>query len=83
MELNSLALADISRAAVDKLTQNHARLFKCLKVDVVKALDWTKSDVRLNNGIFLDDKGEIPQEMKDVESKLLNKRSFSEVSWFL
>jgi len=83
LELNSLALADISSAAVDKLTRNHARLFKCLKVDVAKALDWTKSDVRLNNGIFLDDKGEIPHEMKDLESKLLNKRSFSEVSWFL
>ena len=81
MELNSLA--GFSGVAVDKLQQNHARHFQSLTVDIVKALDWTKSDVELNKGVFLDDKEEIPQEMKDLESKLFNQRSFSEVSWFL
>ena len=68
---------------MDKLQQNHARHFRSLTVDIVKVLEWTKSDVELNKGVFLDDKEEIPQEMKDLEFKLFNQRSFSEVSWFL
>ena len=59
------------------LEQSHAFLFRCLKVDVVTALDWTKRDVELNMGIFLDDTMAKPREMKVVEARLLNKRIYS------
>ena len=73
MELNSLA--DLTAAAVKKLQENHAQIFKCLQVQVVKALDWTKDDVALNDGIFVDDR-EKPARMKDLESRLLLRRIF-------
>lgn len=66
--------------AVAKLKKNHTRLFQCLMVDVVKALDWTENDVRLNKGTRVDDKTK-PAQMKNLESKLLCQRIF-EVSRF-
>jgi hypothetical protein len=71
-------LTDNSRRAVKKLEDNHGEFFKCLTVEVARALKWTENDVKLNKGIFLDDDGrEVPSEMKGLESKLRNKRIFN------
>jgi len=72
------SVPDLSGVVVEKLKLNHDRLFRCLTVKVVKALDWTEHDVGLNKGIFLKNDGEIPAEMKDLESRLAKRRSFSE-----
>jgi hypothetical protein len=79
LELNSLA--DPTGEAVEKLEQNHSRLFQCLKVDVGKAFDWTRNDVKSNMGVFVPDEGKKPAKMKVLESKLHSKRIF-EVSRF-
>ena len=71
-------LLDNTRRTVKKLENNHGKFFRCLTVEVAKELNWTKYDVKLNNGIFLDDDGrEVPPELKVLESKLRNKRIYN------
>jgi hypothetical protein len=71
-------LTDPTGQAVKTLEKNHGEFFRCLTVEVEKALDWTEDDVKLNKGIFLDDDGrEVPPVIKVLESKLRNKRIFN------
>lgn len=77
-------MTDGTERAVKVLQRNHGEIFKYLTVEVKKAKDWTKDDVKLNKGIFLTDSGrEVPPEMKDLESKLGNKRIFNVSSFHL
>jgi hypothetical protein len=71
-------LKDPTGQAVTTLEKNYGEFFRCLTVEVEKALDWTENDVKLNKGIFLDYDGrEVPLEIKVLESKLFEKRIFN------
>jgi hypothetical protein len=71
-------LIDLTGQAVTTLEKEHGEFFRCLTVEVEKALDWTENDIKLNKGIFLDDDGrEVPPEIEVLESNLRNKRIFN------
>ena len=60
------------------LFRSHAEFCRCLTISVIKEFEWTKNDVGLNKGVFLEDGDkERPREMKDMESRLSNKRIFN------
>jgi len=67
--------------AISKLKQNYAKLYRCLLVSAVSvetALQWTRDDVLANGGSFIENNTvEKPSEIRDLEIKLCEKRSFN------
>ncbi|KAF8963442.1 hypothetical protein BDZ97DRAFT_1028862 [Flammula alnicola] len=62
--------------AVARLSQNHADLYQCLKVTVGVAKRWTRDYAESNGGIFVNNRTK-PPEMKELETRLKDKRFFN------
>ena len=64
--------------AISKLKENYGNLYYCLLVKVTAALQWTRDDVLENGGTFVGDNSvEKPLEIRDLEIKLCEIRSFN------